>query len=84
MVEMAILGTVVSVQMEMNSTNGGCLSLGTKMGRRLVIYPAGCFVPDASVSRLYVVPDISSMLFLYLFTTSSPLPLLILHLNLMV
>jgi len=38
-------------------------------------------VPDALFSSLYVVPDFPSMLFLYLFTTSSPLPLLFLRLH---
>ena len=33
-------------------------------------------MPDLSCSSLHVVPDFPSMLFSYLFTTSSPLPLL--------
>jgi len=37
-------------------------------------------VPDPSFSSLYVVPDFPSMLLSYLFTTSSPLPLLFLRL----
>ena len=37
-------------------------------------------MPDPSFSTLYVVPDIPTMLFSYLFTTSSPLPLLFLRL----
>ena len=47
-------------------------------GGRLFIYLEGCFVPDPSFSSLYVVPDIASMHFSYLFTTSLPVPCLFL------
>lgn len=46
---------------------------------RLFIYPEGCFVTDSSVSSSYMVPNFPCMLFSYLFTTSSPLTILILR-----
>jgi len=43
---------------------------------KLLIYLEGCFVPNHSVARVYVVPDVPSMLFSHLFTTGLPHPIL--------
>ena len=84
MVEMVIFGTIVSVQREMNGTVWWLSFLRNVGVGRLFIFLEGCFVPDPSISSLFVVPDFPSMLFSYLFTTSSPLPLLLLCLYLVV
>jgi hypothetical protein len=75
MVEMAILGTVVSEQRVMNGTDCGYFSIETYSGGGS---RKGNFVPDPSSSSPYLVPDSLSKLFSYLFTTFAPLPLPIL------
>jgi len=62
MVEMVILGTVVGVQREMNGTAWLWSFLKNGEGK-LFTYLEGCFVPDPSLSSLYVVPNFPRMLF---------------------
>jgi len=52
MVEMAILGGILSVQRDMNGTDSGCLSVGTYRGGELFLYMEGYFVPDPSFSSV--------------------------------
>jgi len=78
--EMAKLDAVVRVESEMNGTVWW-LSFRYDCGRgELLIYLEGSLVPDSSYLSLYVISSFPSTLFLYLSTTSFPLPLPLLRL----
>jgi hypothetical protein len=78
---MPIMGTVVGVQKELNVIVRWLSIFSNIGGGELIIYLEGCLVPDPSVSSLYVVPGFPSMLFAYLYSTSSHLPLLFLRIH---
>jgi len=63
MVEMAILGAVVSMQKELNSTVQWLSFLKNVQGGKLFIYLEGCFALDPSISSCYVVLGFPSVLF---------------------
>ena len=63
MVEMAIIGAVISVQREMNRTDSGSFFFEIWRWGELIIYMEGCLVPDPSVSSLYVASSFPIILF---------------------
>ena len=83
MVRMVILGSVVSVQREMNiRVQWPSVFKNIRGGSSL--FPRRGTLCQMLHFPVYVVPDFPRMLFSYLFTTSSPVPLLFHRLYLLV